>query len=680
MKTYESKDLRNVALFGHGGSGKTILAEAMAFKAKLIDRMGKIEEHSTISDYDPEEQARAISISTSLIPLEYKNVKINVLDTPGYFDFVGEQVEALRVADCALIVIDAMSGVEVGTEKAWEMLQEEKIPSIIVVNKLDRENVEFDKALNSIQALIGTKAVVLQFPVNEGVGFNQICEVASGKTYQYDKGVSKEIPTPDNAASKNESYKETLIETAASANEELMEKYLEGQPLTAKEMSGGMKEAVLAGDMVPVVCISATNLTGIDKLMDIIEDILPSPLDSNRNEIDPKKSASAFIFKTIADPYVGKLSLFKVMSGTVVPGLELLNKDKDKKEKINHIYTMVGKKQIELEKLNTGDIGAFSKLTDTITNNVLCDPKSPVDYDKIKFPKPNIFQSISPKSKGDEDKLSNGLARIREEDMTIIIERNPETFQSLIYGIGEMHIDVVASKLKSKFGVDVELDVPIIPYRETIKKKATAEGKHKKQSGGSGQYGVVTIEFEPTFDLNVPLEFVDKVVGGAVPRQFIPAVEKGMHKAVEKGVLAGYPMVGLRATLIDGKYHPVDSDEMSFSTAANLAYREGIPNAGPVLLEPIYKVAITVPDKYMGDVMGDLNKKRGKIMGMEPIKGGKQKINADAPLGEMFKYATELRSMTQARGSFEMEFERYEEVPAAFSDKIIAEAKARKEK
>lgn len=680
MKTYESKDLRNVALLGHGGSGKTILAEAMALKTKLIDRMGRIEDHTTISDFDPEEQHRAISITTSLIPLEYKNTKINLLDTPGYFDFAGEQAEALRVADAAIIVIDAMSGVEVGTEKAWEAVHEAGIPCMIVVNKLDRENVEFSKTLASIEKLFGNKAIAFHVPINEGVGFNKIREISTLKSYEYDKGTEKEIDAPNDDATDVAPLKEALLETAASASEELMEKYLEGESLTPVEINSGIKTAVCAGDMIPILCASATNLTGIGKLLDVIIDLMPSPLESTRSEIDSAKPVSVFVFKTIADPYVGKLSLFKVMSGTLVPGLELLNVDKDKKEKTNHLYTMIGKKQVELEKLNTGDIGAFSKLVDTVTNNVLCDPKTPVQYEKIKFPKPNFTKSISPKSKGDEDKLGNGLARIKEEDQTISIKRDAETFQSLISGMGEMHLEVVASKLKSKFSVDVELDIPIIPYRETIKKKATAEGKHKKQSGGSGQYGVVTVEFEPTHDLSVAIEFVDKVVGGSVPRQFIPAVEKGMHKAVEKGVLAGYPMVGVRATLIDGKYHPVDSDEMSFMTAATLAYKEGIPNAGPVLLEPIYKIAITVPEKYMGDIMGDLNKKRGKIMGMEPIKGGKETINAEVPLGEMFKYATELRSMTQARGSFEMEFERYEEVPTAFSDKIIAEAKAKKEK
>ncbi len=679
MKNYESKNLRNVAVLGHGGSGKTIFTEAMAYRTKLIDRMGKVEDRSTISDYDAEEQARSISINTSLIPLEYAGVKINLLDTPGYFDFIGEQQCALRVADAAIILVDATSGVEVGVEKAWEAISEAKIPAMFVINKLDRENVEFGKAAESIKELIGTKAAFFNMPVNEGVGFNKLYDIVGDKTYEYDKGNAKEIETPDDIKAKAEEYKENLMETAASASEELMEKYLEGEQLTAKEINSAIKEAVLSGEMAPIISISALNAIGIDSVLDVIVHNLPSPLESGRNETINNNTAGAFIFKTIVDPYVGRLSLFKVISGKITAGIEMYNLDNDKKEKINHVYTLIGKKQVEVPALEAGDIGAFSKLSDTLTNNILSAAKDPVAYDKIVFANPNIFMGISPKSKGDEDKLGNGIARIREEDMTVHFERNAETSQNLIYGIGEMHIEIIASKLKTRYGVDVELDTPIIPYRETIKKKSVAEGKHKKQSGGSGQFGVVNIEFEPTFDLNVPLEFVDKVVGGNVPRQYIPAVEKGLRKAIEKGVLAEYPMVGLRATLFDGKYHPVDSDEMSFMTAASLAYKEGIPKASPVLLEPIYKVSITVPDKYMGDIMGDLSKKRGRIMGMEPIKGGYQVINAEAPLAEMFKYATELRSMTQARGSFTMEFERYEEVPSENATKIIEDAKARKE-
>ncbi len=680
MKFYNSKDIRNVAVLGHGGCGKTLLAEAMAYKTKLIDRMGRVEEKNTVSDYDPEEQARAISIGMTLLPLEYNGVKINLMDTPGYFDFVGEQLSALRVADSAIIVIDAMSGVEVGTEKAWEMVQAAKIPAMFVINKLDRENVDFEKACKSLTDLVGTKAVVFTAPVDEGVGFDKIYDVINNVTYQYDKTVAKNIDTPDGVEQKNAVHKDAVIEAAASASEELMEKYLEGEALTAAELNSGIVAAVLAEEMVPVLAASTLSAAGVDKILDTIVNVMPSPLAAHREKYDENKPACAFIFKTIADPYVGKLSLFKVIDGMIVPGQELNNPDSERKEKVNHIYTMAGKKQIELEKLPVGDIGAFSKLTDSVTNNILCvevPQELPV---KIDFPKPNISMAITPKSKGDEDKLSNGIARIKEEDPTVVFVRNAETNQNLVYGIGEMHIDVVASKLKSKFGVAVELEAPLVPYRETIKKKAAdVEGKHKKQSGGSGQFGVVVIDFEPSFNMDEQLEFVDQVVGGTVPRQFIPAVEKGLRQCVPEGILAGYPVVGLRATLKDGKYHPVDSDEISFVQAARIAYREGMPKAGPVLLEPIYKITVVVPDKYMGDIMGDMSKKRGKIMGSEQEKGGYTRINAEAPYSEMFKYATELRSMTQGRGSFEMEFARYEEVPAAFSEKIIADAKARKE-
>ncbi|MDR2519581.1 MAG: elongation factor G [Eubacteriaceae bacterium] len=678
MKVYESKDIRNVALLGHSGSGKTILAEAMALKTKLIERMGRVEDKSTISDFDSEEQARGVSISATLIPVETSRTKINILDTPGYFDFAGEQYSALRVADAAVIVVDASGGVEVGTEKAWELVQERGIPAIVVINKLDRENVDFDKALASVQALIGTKAAAYNVPINAGPGFSQIAEVLTANSFSYQGNTSSAMDTPGSIDSEISPLREEMLETIASADEALMEKYLEEGELTQAEITKGMSKAVLAGELVPVLCAAVEKGIGVDKIASAIEDLLPSPLEGS--ECEPGKPVGLFVFKTIADPYVGKISLFKVVKGAAVSAMELLNIDKDKKEKVSHIYTMAGKRQIELERLNCGDLGALSKLSDTVTNNVLCDSKEKYDIAKISFPKPNIFLSITPKSKGDEDKLSSGLGRLREEDPTISIERNTETSQTLIYGVGEMQVEVIASKLKSKFGVDVELDIPIVPYRETIKKKATAEGKHKKQSGGSGQFGVVSIEFEPTFDLDVRLDFVDKVVGGTVPRQFIPAVEKGLARAIEHGTLAGYPIVGLRATLFDGKYHPVDSDEISFVTAANLAYKEGVPNASPVLLEPIYKIRVTVPERYMGDIMGDLNKKRGRIMGMEPIKGGKQQINAEVPLSEVFRYATDLRSMTQARGSFEMEFERYEEVPASASDKIIADAKAREKK
>ena len=684
MKTYQTKDIRNIAIFGHGGSGKTSLLEALAFNAKAIDRMGRVEDKNTISDFDPEENKRGISISSAMAAIEAGGKKINIIDVPGYFDFIGEWYGALQVADCAIIVEDALSGVEVGTEKAWELIRKKNIPALVVLNKMDRENVNFQKALEQTEAYMGSKVVPFQFPVGEGLDFKGLKGIVSEKEYEYAGGKRSEKSV---SIAEYQEYRDKLIEYAAESSEEMMEKYFEGEELSMEEIFAGLKVTFAQGNVVPLFVASATKNIGVDLLLDFIVRYCPSPLEAKKMKTvegeevayDSKLPFSAQIFKTIADPYVGKLSLFKVVTGSLSGTMELLNSTQDKKEKVNHLYTMFGKKQLDIDEIVAGDIGAFAKLTDSITGDTLCDAKQKVEYENIDFPKPVISMAVSPKSKGDEDKLSTGLQRLREEDPTITIERNAETKQTLINGLGEVHVDVVSCKLKTKFGVDVELNEPIIPFRETIKKKATAEGKHKKQSGGRGQFGVVFVDFEPTHDLDVDMEFVDKVVGGAVPRNFIPAVEKGLRDCVLEGVLAGYPVVGLRCTLFEGKFHPVDSDEMSFKMAASLAYREGMPKANPVLLEPIYEIKIIVPEEYMGDIMGDLNKKRGRIMGMEPIQGGKQIINAEAPLKEMFRYATELRSMTQARGEFSMQFVRYEEMPATIAEKVIAEAKERKE-
>jgi len=683
MKTYQTKDIRNIAILGHGGSGKTSLLEAIAYNAKLIDRMGRVEDKNTISDYDPEEIKRGISISSALVAIETNGCKINVLDVPGYFDFIGEWHSALAVADCVIILMDALSGVEVGTEKAWDIVKKKNIPAIVVVNKTDRENVSFDKTLEQAQNLFGSKLLPLQLPVGEGLDFKGVVSVTEATEYIYENGKSKKQNSDNEEIAE---YKDKLVEFAAESSEELMEKYFEGEELTADEISKGLKATLCANNVIPMLLVSSVKNIAVDLLIEFIKNYAPSPVDAKPMETKDGKAVkydsslpfSAQIFKTIADPYVGKLSLFKVITGKLSGGMELLNTTQDKKEKVNHIYTMIGKKQIDIDEIAAGDIGAFAKLTDSITGDTICDPKQKVQYANISFPEPVISMAVSPKSKGDEDKLGTGLQRLKEEDPTITVQRNTETKQTLINGIGEVHIDVISCKLKTKFGVDVVLSEPIVPFRETIKKKATAEGKHKKQSGGRGQFGVVFVDFEPTHDLNMDMEFVDKVVGGAVPRNFIPAVEKGLRDCIQEGVLAGYPVVGLRCTLFDGKFHPVDSDEMSFKMAASLAYKEGMPKASPVLLEPIYEIKITVPEEYMGDIMGDLNKKRGRIMGMEPAEGGKQVINAEAPLSEMFRYATELRSMTQAKGEFTMKFTRYEEVPSTFADKVIAEAKAKK--
>lgn len=687
MKNYPTKNIRNILLLGHGGSGKTTLVEAMAFNAGAIDRMGRIDEGNTLSDFDNEEKRRMFSISSSVIPIEYGGHKLNIIDTPGYFDFVGESAAALEVADAVIIVVDALAGVQVGTEKAIEMLKKADVPAFIVVNKIDRENAKIGKVVEELKASFGNKIVPFIQPWGEGSEMRGVVNIVdmTGRERKDNRCFDAEVPA--DLIKVLEPYREMIMESVAQTSEDLMEKYFDGEELTTEEIHHGLRQGVLAGDLVPVMSASAVQNIGVETIENMIIDYLPSPDEGNEvGGIDPRDSKeierpisndapfSARVFKTVVDPFVGKLSIFKVIGGTLSSNTEIIDANQDAKVKANHIYVLRGNKQIEVDSLVAGDIGAFSKLTDVKTGDTLCDPADPIVYQPIDFPKPVISMAIDAKDKGSIDKLSTGLHRLIEEDPTITVSRNKETKQTVISGIGEMQLEIISNKLKQKFDVDVELSPMKVPYRETIKKSADAEGKHKKQSGGSGQYGHVFVKFEPMPDPNDDFRFVDKVVGGAVPRNFIPAVEKGLEDCMQHGVLAGYPVTGVQATLYDGSYHPVDSDEMSFKMAAALAYREGMKKANPVILEPIYSLKITVPEEYMGDVMGDLNKKRGRIMGMEPAVGGLQVITAEAPLSELEKYATELRSMTQARGAFEMSFARYEEAPASVSEKVIADA------
>lgn len=686
MKVYETKHIRNIAFLGHGGSGKTTLTEAILHSAKLTNRMGRIEDGNTVSDFDKEESSRGISISTSIVPIEWHNHKINILDTPGYFDFIGEVQSAMKVAGGVVILVDASSGIEVGTEKSWDFIEDNEKPAFIFISRMDRENTDFDKVLNDLREKFGNKVTPFQIPLGENENFTGNINVVKMIAEEYNGKDCIEKPIPDDLIEQVNSIRELLLESVAESDEALLEKYFAGEAFTEQEIQEGLRKGVINGDIVPVLCGASIKNIGTHTLLDMLIDFSPSPMDMsakkganpyNKDEViertlEPNEPFSAQVFKTIVDPYVGKISLLKVISGKLTPDTEVLNTNKDEKEKIGSLFVLRGKNQIEVKEALAGDIISVAKLQHTKTGDTLCDVNNPIIYSNIDFIKPQLALSIEPKSKGDEEKISSGLQRLAEEDPSFYFERNPETKQTLIYGQGELHINVITSKLKNKFGVDVELKDPTVPYRETIKGKSDVQGKHRKQSGGHGQYGDVKIRFEPA---TTDFEFEEKIFGGSVPKSYIPAVEKGLRESLESGVLAGYPVVNLKAILYDGSYHDVDSSEMAFKIAASLAFKKGVEAAKPVLLEPIVKVNVIVPEEYMGDVMGDLNKRRGRILGMEPQPKGTQLVVAEAPQSEMFKYATDLRSMTQARGSFSMEFSRYEEVPPIISEKVIQTAK-----
>ncbi|SHF08054.1 elongation factor G [Thermoanaerobacter uzonensis DSM 18761] len=677
MKDYKTNQIRNVGLVSHGGAGKTTLTEAFLLNTKVIDRMGRVENGTTVSDYDPEEIARQISISTSVIPVEWKEYKINILDMPGYFDFFGEVVSGLRVVDSVIIPVCAASGVEVGTEKVFGLAQKNRLPIVFFINKMDRENADYFKTLNQLREKFSNKVIPLTFPIGSEQSFKGYVDVLTQKAYVYDEKGIKETEVPAELMDKVLSTKDELIENIAENDETLMEKYFGGEEFTQEEIKEGIKNSIRIGELIPVLCGSSLKNIGVDKLLDAIVEFLPSPLDIEREKITENSPVAAFVFKTIADPYVGRLSIFKVVSGILTSDSTLLNSNKQMQEKISQLYILRGKKQMPVSKLVAGDIGAVAKLQYTMTGDTLCDPSNPVTLSGIEFPQPTLALAIEPKSKGDEEKISNGLQRLQEEDPTFKVEKNLETGQMIVYGMGEQHIEVISKKLMNKFGVECTLTDPIVPYRETIKSKVKVEGKHKKQTGGHGQYGHVWIEFEP--NPNSEFEFEDKIFGGAVPKQYIPAVEKGLRESLKEGVLARYPVVNIKATLVDGSYHPVDSSEMAFKIAASLAFKKGMEQANPVLLEPIMRVEVVVPEEYMGDIIGDLNKRRGRILGMES-KDNLEVITAEVPLAEMNRYATDLRSLTQARGDFKMTFARYEEAPPNVAQKIIEERKKLKEK
>ncbi|WP_077368885.1 elongation factor G [Anaerosalibacter sp. Marseille-P3206] len=687
MKVYQTDEIRNVAFIGHSGSGKTTLTEAILYLSGVTKRQGKVDDGNTVSDFDKEEISRKVSIGSSVIPVEWNNMKYNFLDAPGYFDFAGEMYGALRASEAALLLIDASSGVEVGTEKAWKYTEKHNIPKAIFLNKMDKENINFQKVLDQIKDGLGDKVVPFALPIGSSENFKGLVSVIDEIGKEYNGKDAKDIEIPEELKDEVASIKEMLVEKVAETEEELMEKFFEGEAFTDEEITRGLKKAIKNGDLVPLIVGCADKAMGVDLLLDMVGKYVPTPSEVGANKgyidgkeverkVDVKEPFSAIVFKTIVDPFVGKLSLFKVLSGKITKDTEIFNTDKDELDKLGGLFVLRGKNQIEVPEIVAGDIGATAKLQITQTNDTLCTKSNIIEYEKIEYPEPCLFSAVEPKAKGDEEKIGTSLQRLVEEDPTFVVERNNETKQQLIGGQGNVQLDVIVNKLKNTFGVEVNLKDPKIAFRETIKGTASVQGKHKKQSGGAGQYGDVHIRFEPCDEEFV---FDEEIFGGSVPKQYIPAVEKGLRECLDEGVLAGYPVVNLKAVLFDGSYHPVDSNEMAFKIAASLAFKKGIEAAKPVLLEPIMKVEILIPDDYMGDIMGDMNKRRGRILGMDQQEDGTQLVMAEAPMAEMFKYAIDLRSMTQARGSFKMEFARYEEVPSNISEKIIEEAKAEKE-
>ena len=680
-----AKDIRNIVLLGHGGSGKTTLAESMLFMTGGTDRFGKVTDGNTTCDYDAEEIKRNISISLAVAPVKYKNVKINVLDTPGNFDFAGEVLSGIRAAECAVLVCGAKDGLSVGAERAWKMLGNK--PRMIFINRTDEENSDYNACFDALKGKFGTAVAPIVAPIIDGSKkVTGIVDLLHNKAYEVKGGKAAECAIPADIADEVEALRAELMEAAAGADEELMEKFFETMELSAEEIAKGLKLGVRDGSVAPVLCGSAISGLGVDMLMQTVLDLVPVATDmpaeaaqdddGNAVEVahDENGATAAIVFKTVSDQY-GKFSLVKVVRGKITGDMSLYDTTTGNTEKLGRLYTLKGKKNEEVKEICCGDIGAIGKMDKVRTGDTLCDPRKVVSLKQIPYPAPCYSMAIAPKVKGQEDKVGTGLNRLNEEDPSFTLTNNAETKQQVISGTGDQQLDVLVSKLKSRFGVDAVLYPAKVAYREKIKKKVEAHGRHKKQTGGSGQFGDVWVRFEPQEEQD-DLIFAEEVFGGSVPKNFYPAVEKGIQEAVQKGPLAGYPMVGLKATLYDGSYHPVDSNEMAFKLAAILAFKEAMPNANPTLLEPIGALTVTVPDSYVGDVMGDLSKRRGRPMGMNPDHEGNTVIEAEVPMAEMSSYAIDLRAMTQARGSFTLEFVRYEEVPKANQAKIIADAKA----
>ncbi len=686
MKSYKMEDIRNVAVLGHGKCGKTSLVEAMLFNSGAIDRLGKSAEGTTVTDYDPEEIKRKFSVSTAIAPVEWKDMKYNIIDTPGFFDFVGGVKEGIRAADSALVVLSGRSGVSVGTEHVFKYAKQRGVPIMFFVNKIDDDRGDYKRTLEEMKAVFGKSVTPFVYPIREDGEFKGFVDIVDMTARRYEGLDRVDIPVPEGMAEIVAPLREMIMEAVAETDEELMVKYFSGEEFTFDEIKKAIRKGVKDGSIYPVYCGSGLTNIGVRSLADGIGKYLPAPSEieevaytaSSGEPVEvvqtETETTSAIVFKTIADPYVGKLSMFRVYSGEIKADSTLYNPNRGCTEKIGKLYLLCGKKQIDTSIVKAGDIGVVAKLENTKTGDTLCAEGKDIILTGIEFPAPVLSMAVKPAAKGDEEKIISGLTKLAEEDPTFAVTSNSETKQNLVNGQGEQHIDVIISRLKSKYGVDVILEEPVVPYRETIRKKVKAEGKHKKQSGGHGQYGHVWIEFEP--GISEEMIFEENVFGGSVPKNYFPAIEKGLRDSCANGVLAGYPVVNLKATLLDGSYHPVDSSEMAFKTAASLAYKAGLAQADPVILEPVGYLKAYIPEDIMGDIIGDINKRRGRIMGMgESNKEGLNMVEAEVPMSEMFKYATDLRSMSRGRGIFTFEFVRYEEAPKNVADKIIENSK-----
>lgn len=684
--SYSVQNIRNVALLGHGGNGKTSLVESMLYLTGALDRQGRTADGNTVCDYDAEEIKRQITISTAVAPVEYNGCKINVLDTPGNYDFSGDVQEALRVAELGIIVCDAKSGLSVGTERAWKYLNEHKLPRFIYISKMDEDNGDFNGAFATLREHFGRTIAPLVIPIwDDAKHVTGIVDILNKRAYTLVDGQRQEIPVPEDKVAVVEEQYEALMESVAETSDEFMEKFFSGESFSYAEIMQGLRKGVKDGTMVPVLCGSALTGMGTMALINAIIDMAPNPTEAPTQIVTdaegepsefvtaPGAMPAALVFKTTADQY-GKYSYVKVYSGTLTPDLALVDVTTGNTEKLGRLYVMRGKKAIEVKELTCGDIGAIAKMDKVKTGDTLCDGRHVIKFEGVPFAEPNYAKAIAPKTRGQEDKVAAGLLRLNEEDPSFSITNNAETHQMVLTGAGDVQLDVLVSKLKSRFGVDAVLQEPRVAYREKIRKTVSKQGRHKKQTGGSGQFGDVWIRFEPCDSEDMVFE--EEVFGGSVPKNFFPAVEKGLREACRHGVLAGYPVVNLKAVLYDGSYHPVDSSEIAFKTAAQLAYKAALPEANPVMLEPVGELKVIVPDSYMGDVMGDINKRRGRVTGMSPTDTGEQVIEAEVPMAEMTSYAIDLRAMTQSRGTFTFHFVRYEDCPPAAQAKAIEEAKA----